>query len=442
MGINVFPQQSTKSSDYFLTGPGFTEGVLTSGSSGTISCNIPVGDYAIITGKSGTVATSDGNSWTTAANTPIRVNCSTPITSATFNFPSSLTGGTWSSGTATTGGFTPIGSYPLNTQTGYGPAVSSWAYGNGIIVNIALQTTYYTSTDGIAWTSRTFPTANTMSISFAGGLFFASQRGSASTGSTTLYTSSDGISWTARTLPSTALITNVVYASGVGSGTYVANSIATNTFTATNVIYSSTNGTSWTARTLPSSAFWGGVAATSTRFVAVAFCTNSLDSAISQTNVAATSTDGTNWTSSTIPVSGTYQGILAIGSNFLLKQIGSGTAHYTSNGTSWTAGGLSSAGGTVLNQYSGSPGIYPGTSGGNVGFIVSDSTTNPYKFTTDGVTYTTLASGVGATKNINFTAAFVAYIGTEFIATTGTVSYKSAFSPTSFGIYPPPSATY
>jgi hypothetical protein len=439
MGINVFPQQSTKSSDYFLTGPGFTEGVLTSGSSGTISCNIPVGDYAIITGKSGTVTTSDGGSYTTVANTPIRVSATTPITSATLSFPASQAGASWITA-ATTGGFTPLGtSYPLTTQTGWGPAVSNWAYGNGIIVNIGLQTTYYTSTDGLAWTSRTFPTATTISISFAGGLFFAGQRVDANTGTNALYTSPDGITWTLRTLPTGQnLITNVVYASGIGGGTYVANSISTTTYNPSNVIHSSTNGTSWTARTLPSSAFWGSVAATSTRFVVVAFCVGNLNSAISTTSIAATSTDGTNWTSSTLPGAGYNPGVIAIGSNFLSKFIAAGNNYYTSNGTSWTSGGLNNAGGDVASQYYGSPGIYPGTSGGSAGFIVPAGGTTTSKFTTDGISYISL----GTAKNISFSAAFIIYSGSEFTATTGTAAYKSVFSPTSFGIYPPPSATY
>lgn len=58
------------------------------------------------------------------------------------------------------------------------------------------STSYYTSTDGSTWTSRTLP-ANCAGFVSANGVLIAT----ATAASTSCYTSTDGISWSTRTLP-------------------------------------------------------------------------------------------------------------------------------------------------------------------------------------------------------------------------------------------------
>lgn len=64
----------------------------------------------------------------------------------------------------------------------------------------ASGTAYYTSPDGSAWTSRTFPATLSWEVmpSASGGLLIAA---STSSPGTTYYTSPDGLAWTSRTLP-------------------------------------------------------------------------------------------------------------------------------------------------------------------------------------------------------------------------------------------------
>lgn len=68
----------------------------------------------------------------------------------------------------------------------------------GLFVVLTSTTTYYTSADGISWTSRTAPAVLYQRGIFDGTCFAVS--GSAPI--TTVYTSTDAITWTARTVPS------------------------------------------------------------------------------------------------------------------------------------------------------------------------------------------------------------------------------------------------
>ncbi len=113
----------------------------------------------------------------------------------------------------------------------------------------ASGTAYYTSPDGSAWTSRTFPATGAWAVSFetCSGLLFATDTASAST---TYYTTPDGINWTSRTLPA-ASGSGRFHTSGKrqADGSYV--------YMSTAGLQSTTDGISWSllSSTAPSTVY-------------------------------------------------------------------------------------------------------------------------------------------------------------------------------------------
>lgn len=110
---------------------------------------------------------------------------------------------------------------------------------NGLFVlahTTANGTAYYTSPDGSAWTSRTFPATGAWAVSVetCGGLLFATATASSST---TYYTTSDGINWTSRTL--TASATGRFHSQGKRQidGSYL--------YPTASGLYSTTDGVNW-----------------------------------------------------------------------------------------------------------------------------------------------------------------------------------------------------
>jgi hypothetical protein len=87
-------------------------------------------------------------------------------------------------------------------------------FGNGLFATIkdssGGSTTYYTSSNGSSWTSRTAPAAPNF-ISYANNLWFLT-----TASGTTYYTSTDGINWTTRTgFPAARIWGGVSYANGI-----------------------------------------------------------------------------------------------------------------------------------------------------------------------------------------------------------------------------------
>ena len=122
---------------------------------------------------------------------------------------------------------------------------------NGLFVlahTTASGTAYYTSPDGSAWTSRTFPATGAWAVSVetCGGLLFATATLSPTT---TYYTTPDGINWTSRTL--TASATGRFHAQGKRQvdGSYL--------YPTASGLYSSTDGISWSllSSTAPSTSY-------------------------------------------------------------------------------------------------------------------------------------------------------------------------------------------
>lgn len=235
----------------------------------------------------------------------------------------STDGATWS--TATTG--------LSGTSTLY--AVT---YAAGVFVAVGASVCY-TSTDGVAWTSRTIPAGNYHYITYFNSLFITAAGGAAST--TLAVTSPDGINWTSRTLPSSqrwaGLANNgttcVVVAGGTKDGTGVQTTAAAYT----------TDGVTWTAATMPQSRYWSGVAYGNGFFVAVNQDNNGSSNYLSN----ATSPDGITWTGGALgslpdvkPKSGlsAYPNIVFVNGKFFLCSFSTRFGAYSSDGsTSWTA---------------------------------------------------------------------------------------------------------
>jgi len=119
------------------------------------------------------------------------------------------------------------------TWTAANPGTNAYgiAFGAGTFVLTTGTTTYYTSKDGTAWTSRTMPGAGKV-VRYVSGRFVA-------VGTNLCYTSPDGINWTSRSV--TVTPASLTYGNGLlialpGSGTSAA--------------YSKDGGTTWAAVTL------------------------------------------------------------------------------------------------------------------------------------------------------------------------------------------------
>lgn len=193
----------------------------------------------------------------------------------------------------------------------------------------------YTSTDGIAWTSRTIAAGAYQYITYHNSLFITSNGGGST--STNVMTSPDGITWTSRTMPATViwsgLATNGTTAVAV-SGGY--KTTTTGLGTAGTQGASSTDGTTWTSRTMPSSQAWSGVAYGNGTFVAVALNPTGLGQM-----VWATSTNGTTWTAlaNTLTVGDRQWGfnnIQFVNGRFIVLPIYGKHGMYSTDGSTWT----------------------------------------------------------------------------------------------------------
>ncbi|MBH3440550.1 glycoside hydrolase [Pseudomonas luteola] len=189
-------------------------------------------------------------------------------------------------------------------------ACSGVAFGNGLFVaSVASGTTYYTSPDGLTWTSRTGNAVGT--ICFGGGLFVACATMS------TVYTSPDGLTWTSRTGNGGS---NIAYDSVYGNGLFVIVG-------AGGSIVTSPNGTTWTARSNGSTAILYGAAYGNGVFVIGG-----------NSGFIYSSTDGITWTLRATVVGGGRVTDIDYGNNvFIATTQAAGYVTYSSpDGINWT----------------------------------------------------------------------------------------------------------
>jgi hypothetical protein len=190
-------------------------------------------------------------------------------------------------------------------------------YGNNTFVAVAFGfTTAASSTDGITWSLRTLPvTANWKTVTYGNSTFVA-----LAYGSTTAASSTDGITWTLRTLPSSGDWTGPAY----GNGIFIALKNSSTTAA------SSTDGITWTTRTLPTVSPWKSAIYGNNTFVAVAGGYENL------TTSAASSTDGITWTNRTMPASARWELVTYGNNTFVALAYGSTTAASSTDGITWT----------------------------------------------------------------------------------------------------------
>jgi hypothetical protein len=244
----------------------------------------------------------------------------------------SVDGANWYAGTG-------LPAYTLSTWN-IGGGHTRPAFGNGTFVLAARNggsgnASFYTSSDGKAWTQRTI-TVGTGSnetglraVGFGGGRFVSMINSTGlSTANVTPRHSVDGITWGVATvagLPASSLteVTGVAHSGGAAAGLFV--SVGRANGAATNDYLTSPDGVTWTARTFPLTLAWNDVAFGNGRFVA-----------ISSGLAALTSVDGVNWTQVNMPASADWETLVYGGGKWIAVAPNSTNAAISSDGITWT----------------------------------------------------------------------------------------------------------
>jgi len=237
--------------------------------------------------------TADGITWTTIPTKPLGALsvCWTgsqfaAVDYANTTWTQSVDGTTWLSGSLS--GTTPA-------------SVAGIAYGNSVYVLGGRGGTPSYSSDGKAWTAASGASTSDPRFTFGNGIFMMVEANS----STSYWTSTNGSTWTSRTCPSSASLGFASFANG--KFFFHSSTASTTTY------YYSTDAINWTAGTLPASQVWVGVAYANGVYVAVG------------TGGSATSYDGITWSSlsgPSISASTGWQPVVL--SNSILAANGSG----------------------------------------------------------------------------------------------------------------------
>lgn len=229
----------------------------------------------------------------------------------------------------------------FTTTTFTAQTLNGIAKGAGLFAAAGAAGVIFTSTDGLAWTSRTSGTANSInSLNFGNALFVASQFGGA-------ITSTDAITWSLRpqvlntsASKAAAGTSNFAIAGGAGFVGYSSDGTTWNTRTPfgsaihmgasliqgglNGAILTSADGVTYTARQ----------SFTTSSITAITYNGSNLYVAGASNGNIGTSTDGVSWTPQT---SGTALNItsLTFGSVFLAG-LGNGTLRTSTDGITWT----------------------------------------------------------------------------------------------------------
>jgi hypothetical protein len=166
--------------------------------------------------------------------------------------------------------------------------------GAGLAVVVTNSLTYYTTTDGSSFTTRTLPanpsgfTTGFTRIEYVNGFYIILQ----AQGGRFIYTSPDGVNWTVRDV-GLGVNTGSMRDISFGNGLWVIVCDLTNRY------FTSPDLSTWTARLMPANRRWCGVAYIDDLWVAI------VDDNAAGQNIRATSTDGINWVESTLTANAT-----------------------------------------------------------------------------------------------------------------------------------------
>jgi hypothetical protein len=275
-----------------------------------------------------------------------------------------------------------------------GSTVGTSAYTGSQSVTISSLPTFTPST--AVWTSsNAYTSVQNGKVNYCNNKFFLPPFGS-----TTYLTSSDGVTWTSNTFPASVVIYSFIYGVIGGTGYYLA---PISNFVSTSFYYS-TNGTSWTATTNPQAGNYQGVAFGNSTFVATG--TNGI------TNIY--STNGTTWSTMSMPSSSAWQSV-TFGNGYFVSVAPGNTAGtkgaYSTNGYTWTASTLGFS--QTWNSVA-----YGNVNGTTPTFVALGDSTNAYNLanysTNNGSTwtnstvpssnnYTSVTYGNGYFVAVNFT---------------------------------------
>lgn len=320
--------QTTASAAFNALSPITSTGDLIVGNGANSATRLAIGTNGQVLSSNGTTAT-----WTTLASSGLLTGtivasnaATTPLTAPNYvatganytrtTYPtlaalypnpaaSNADGTTWVSGTM-----------PTTTMPTYGSMTSAFNGTTYVVVNGS--TKYFTSTDGVSWTSRTLATL-VGQVAWNGSVFVAMQPSALS--SNTYYTSADGVTWTSRTFPVTAAFS--LAAKTTATAIFVIVPAASSA-----TAYSSTDGITWTSRTLPATQTWPYVFyyPLAGLFVATS----------GAGTTAATSPDGITWTSRTFVVAG-LQGLGTVGTTNVAVNTAANLFYTSADCITWTA---------------------------------------------------------------------------------------------------------
>jgi hypothetical protein len=205
-----------------------------------------------------------------------------------------------------------------NRNNADGTGVTGVTYGNNIYVasHAVGSGRISTSTNGLAWTSRTIPnlgTATVVSVRFGNGIFVA-----ATTPGETFSTSTDGTTWTSRT--------------GVGNVTVHSLSYEQGTFFVgmdNGVVRTSTDAITWTTRNTTTASGVRGVVFGNNVYLAYS------QSATTNTRLSS-STDGITWTTRDPNISSSSINRISFSDNVFVLAGTSAFLRTSTNGINWT----------------------------------------------------------------------------------------------------------
>lgn len=225
-----------------------TIGTATAGN-GSASVTFTAPSFSKLPVTSYTVTASPGGATGTGASSPVTVSGLTNGTSYTFTVTASTSNST-STSSASSNSVSPVAPVPgTSFSLGTLPVSATSSYrmigaGPYIFLVSNSSATYYTTTNGSTWTSRTFATSSGFdSISYYNGVYVAAGGYTSwASGNAPYYTSTDLNSWTARTLNDGGNGFNYQYVISDGTRHVM---VTTHPSTISNGFYTSTDGVNW-----------------------------------------------------------------------------------------------------------------------------------------------------------------------------------------------------